>query len=123
MICIWGTFDLLVFKAILMSFGAFVSEWTGTRKRLAIERNRVNLALEDNRNMSMGYLDLLVFNVILVSFGALVSKWPVIRKTAGCRARLSEIWESEVVVICIWGIFRLLVLKVILGSFGVLVSK
>ncbi len=34
---IWGTFDLLVFKVILGSFGAFVSKWPVTQKRLAIE--------------------------------------------------------------------------------------
>ncbi len=39
------------------------------------------------------------------------------------RAKLSEIWESGLVVTCIWGTFDLLVFKVILGSFIALVSK
>ncbi len=43
--------------------------------------------------------------------------------TAGCRVKRSEIWESGVVVICIWGTFDLLVFKVILGSLIALVSK
>ncbi len=44
-------------------------------------------------------------------------------KTDGYGARGIVIWDSRVVVICIWGTFDLLVLIVILGSFGVLVSK
>ena len=38
-------------------------------------------------------------------------------KTAGRRAKYSEIWDSGVVVIYIWGTFDLLVFKVIWGSF------
>ncbi len=35
----WGTFDLLVFKVILSSFGALVSKWFITLKRMVVERN------------------------------------------------------------------------------------
>ncbi len=36
---IWCTFDLIVFKVILGSFGALVSKWLATRKLLVVERN------------------------------------------------------------------------------------
>ena len=35
--CIWSTFDLLVFSVIFGSFGALVSKWSVTQKRLAVE--------------------------------------------------------------------------------------
>ncbi len=38
-ICIWGIFDLLVFN--FGSFGALISKWPITRKRLVVERNGV----------------------------------------------------------------------------------
>ena len=37
-----------------------------------------------------------------------------------CRVKWSEILDSEVVILCIRGVFDLLVCKVILGSFGAL---
>ncbi len=37
----WCTFDLVVFKVILRSFGARVSKWPVTPKRLVVERNGV----------------------------------------------------------------------------------
>ena len=30
--CMWGAFDLLMFNAILWSFGALLSKWSETRK-------------------------------------------------------------------------------------------
>ncbi len=39
--CIWSTFDLLVFKVILGSFGPPISKWCVTEKWLAIEWNGV----------------------------------------------------------------------------------
>ncbi len=36
--CVWCTFDLLVFKVILTSFGALVSKWSVIQKQIAIER-------------------------------------------------------------------------------------
>ncbi len=42
--CIWGTIDLLVIKVILRSFGALVSKWHATGKRLAVERNGLKFA-------------------------------------------------------------------------------
>ncbi len=39
------------------------------------------------------------------------------------RAKKSEIWNSGIVVTCIWGIFDLLVFNVIFRLFGALVSK
>ncbi len=41
-----GYLDLFVFKAILMSFGAVVSKWSGARKRLAVERNGVKFGTQ-----------------------------------------------------------------------------
>ncbi len=41
--CIWGTFDLLVFKVILGLFSALVSKWPVTRKTLAVEENEVKV--------------------------------------------------------------------------------
>ncbi len=39
-----GTFDLLVsFKVILVSFGALVSKWPLSQKRLTVDRNGVNV--------------------------------------------------------------------------------
>ncbi len=61
------------------------------------------------------------FRVLLGSFGGLVSKWPVTRKWLAVEQE-TEIWDSLVVVTCMWGIFDLLVFKVSLGSFDVLVS-
>ncbi len=40
--CTWVTFDFLVFKVSLGSFGALVSKWPASGKRLAVERNDVN---------------------------------------------------------------------------------
>ncbi len=37
----WCTFDLVVFKVILRSFGARVSNWPVTPKRLLVEQNGV----------------------------------------------------------------------------------
>ncbi len=38
---IGSTFDFIVFKVIIVSFGALVSKWHVTRKWVALERNRV----------------------------------------------------------------------------------
>ncbi len=38
---LWCTFDLIVFKVVLMSFGPRVSKWPVTPKRLVVERNGV----------------------------------------------------------------------------------
>ena len=38
-ICIFSTFDLLVFKVIFLSFGALLSKWPVTQKRPAVEQN------------------------------------------------------------------------------------
>ncbi len=35
----WCTFDLLVFKAILRSFGVLFSKWPVTQKQLAVQQN------------------------------------------------------------------------------------
>lgn len=65
--------------------------------------------------MYMGYLQ--VFKVISGSF-AVVSKWLVPRvtfKMAGLRVQQIAIWDSRVLVGCIWGTVDLVVFKVILG--------
>ena len=38
-----SAFDILVFEVIWGLFGAFVSEWNETRKRLAVEQNGVKV--------------------------------------------------------------------------------
>ena len=38
-----GTYDLIVFKVILGSFGAIVSKWPVSQKGLVVERNGVKL--------------------------------------------------------------------------------
>ena len=40
-ICICGIFDLVVFKVILVSFGALVSKWPVSQKRLVLEQDRL----------------------------------------------------------------------------------
>ncbi len=44
-------------------------------------------------------------------------------KTAGRRAKLGEMSDSEVVLTCTLGTFDLLMFRVIFGSFSALVSK
>ena len=44
-------------------------------------------------------------------------------KMVNGRATRSEIWDSWLLVTCIWHTFELLVLNIILGSFDALVSK
>ncbi len=44
--CIWGTFGVFVFKVILGSFGALVSEWPLTRKGLAVEQNGLKVGTQ-----------------------------------------------------------------------------
>ena len=63
-ICIWGTFDLLVFNVILGWFCALVTNWPVPLKQLAGERNRVKFGI----------------HVILASFDLLVPKLPVTQK-------------------------------------------
>ncbi len=49
---------------------------------------------------------------------------PCISKTAGQRAKLTEIWELDITSYAyIWGTFDLVWFKVLLGSFGALASK
>ncbi len=71
----------------------------------------------------MGTLDLVGFNVILGSFGALFQNGLYLKKTAGRRAKWSEIWKSAILVTHIWGTFDLAGFNVILGSFGAFSSK
>ncbi len=44
-------------------------------------------------------------------------------KTAGYRDKRTEIWDSGIVVPCIWSTFDILVFRVILGLCGATVSK
>ncbi len=55
-IFIWGSVDLLLFNIVLGSFGAIVSIWHRTRKRLLEERNVVKyLDSGGSCNIYMGY--------------------------------------------------------------------
>ena len=58
-----GTFDLLVFKVILGSFGALVSKGPITRKQMSVEKRSEIWKSGVGVNMYMGYL--LVFKIIL----------------------------------------------------------
>ncbi len=92
-ICIWDTFDLLVFKAnlrsltflvlkvILGSFRALVSKMASNSKMA--DRTAIWGEIWDSGVVAKciwGTFDLLVFNGIWGSFGALVSGWSVPRK-------------------------------------------
>ncbi len=75
----WCTFDFVVFKVILGSFGVLVSKWPVSRKRLAVEQKSSEIWLGDSYTY-IGYFDLVGVKVNLGSFGAFVSKWPVFQK-------------------------------------------
>ncbi len=68
----WDTFDLLVFKVILGSFCAPVSNRPITRKRLAVEQTGVKFGFRGWVVLTLGTFDLFVLKVTLRSFGALV---------------------------------------------------
>ena len=52
-----GTFDPLVFKVILGSFGALVSDWPVTQKRLAVEQKGVKFGTtRGSYQLHRGYL-------------------------------------------------------------------
>ncbi len=124
-ILLWYLYGVLspFINVILGSFSALVSKWPVTWKWLTIERNWVKLGVRGSCHMYMGHL--WPFSVLghLGFIQCSCLKMACNSKIAGCRMKRSEIWESWVVVVCIWGTFDLLVLKVILGSFGALVSK
>ena len=44
--CMHGTIDISVLDVILWSFGAVVSKWPVTQKRLVVEQNEDNLGLD-----------------------------------------------------------------------------
>ncbi len=125
---ICGTFDHVVFKVILGQFGdlatfpktqtskcclfyiydsfqpnfLYVSRWPSTQK------------------LFLGILKFKIKKKIMKN----IEMWQWQMANRG--ARLSEIWESGVLVEHverIWGISALIVIKVIWGSFGALVSK
>ncbi len=77
---IWATFEPVVFKVILGSFGALFSKWPVTRKRTLVERNSEISASLILVTHVWGTFDLVGFKVILGSFGTLFSKWLVTRK-------------------------------------------
>ena len=74
-ICIWSTFDLLVFKDILGSLCVLVSEWPVTRKTSG---HSIKLSETCDSLVVVTYIwgifDTLVLKFILGSFDALVSK-------------------------------------------------
>ncbi len=76
------TFDLVVFKVILGSFGAIdVSNWPVTRQWLVIEKNGLKFRTQGDEEIQIWFtFDLVVSKVILRSFGALVPKFPETRK-------------------------------------------
>ncbi len=91
--CIWSTFVLLVFKVILGSLDALVSKWSLTRKRRAVERNGVKFGTRlVVVTCICAIFDLLVFRVIWRTCLKMANS-----KTAGNRAKRSEIWYSHVI--------------------------
>ena len=77
----WCTFDLVVFKFSLRSFGARVSKRPVTPKRLVVERNGVTF--ETRGQFLYKYRVIRRYRVqgkFLGAFSALVSKWPISRK-------------------------------------------
>ncbi len=65
----------------------------------------------------------LVFKAIFFIHSVYVPQNGRYLKTAGHGVKGNEIWDSGIVVVCIWGTFDILVFKVALGSLCVLVSK
>ena len=78
----WGTFDLVWFKVIVVSFSALVSKWPVSPKDLVIDRNGVKFVTCGTSNTCMGTLYLVGFKVILWSFSVLSQN--------GSRAKRSE---------------------------------
>ncbi len=81
-----------------------------------------HLGLGGSCNIYMGTFDLTVLKVIGI-IRCTCLKRACNSKTAGRRAKRSEIWDLAIVVVCIWDIFCLLVFKVMLGSSSEFVSK
>ena len=91
--CTQDIFDTLVIKVILASLGVFpIFEKPVSRKQLVIERNRV--CLGDEYSVYTVLLTQVV-NVILGVIWCISDfRQPCISKTAGRRAKRSEIWVS-----------------------------
>ena len=108
---IWGTYDLVVFKGILESFGAFVSKWPVSRKWLVIEQNGVKFGTR-----IWGTLYLVRFKVKLWGHSVHFSQ-------NGSRAKGSQhLWlrgTGNTYMGCIWP----LNVQGHFGSFRALVSK
>ncbi len=78
-----GTFDHLVFKVSLGSFGALVLKWSVIRKWLSVELIRLEFGVVVITIWDT--FDLLVFKVLFGPFGALV----ININTAGVGAKLT----------------------------------
>ncbi len=136
----WCTFDLVVFKVILRSFGALVSKWPVSRKGLVVERNGPKFGNHEH----WLYIYKVIWPCRVQGHFRVIQctclKISCISKRAGRRAKWTEIYESRTLVIhiqgnltlwgsrsiwitYIWGTYDLVVFKVILGSFSALVSK
>ena len=86
------------------------------------EKEEWHLGHGGSCNTYMGYLSPLLFKAISGWFVALVSKWPVTRKRLAVEQ--SEIWDSGVGVMWIWGSIELYLFDAMLGislrTFGAL---
>ncbi len=106
-VCIWGTFDLLVFKVIWGPFSALVSikmacNWKtfGRRaKRSDIWDSGIALVC------MWGTLDLSVFQCHLGVTWRTCLEMACNSKMVGCRAKRSEGWDLGVVIACIRSTF------------------
>ncbi len=79
---IWGTFDFVVVKAILESFGAFVSKCPISKNTADCRAKRGEIWESGTLviHNCIGWFDLVGFKVNLGSLSALVSKCPISQK-------------------------------------------
>ncbi len=100
-------------------FGALVSKWAITRKRLVVVQTDWKLGFRDAFNTYMGYVSPCSvqghFRIIWCTCVKMICN----SKTIG----RNENWDSGTIVRYVWGTFDSVVFKVILGSLGALVSK
>ena len=108
---IWGVFDLVVSKVIFGSFNALVSNWPKTLKQLVVEGNRLKFGTQGqySSNTYMGYLWPCKVQGHFLVIWCTFLKMACTFKTSGRKAKLTEIWDSGILVTPIWGTFDLVV--------------
>ena len=108
---IWGTFDLVGFNVILGSFGALSQNWLSKLADCRAKWTKIcDLCI------LVTYMGYIWPCRVQGHFGVIrytCLKMTCISKTAGHRAKRTEIWDSGILVVHIWGIFDLVGFKVI----------